>query len=81
MGVPSLHRIILDRNTVVAEGNGRRSCLLCRHFLLTKDDDGRYTARCEWHPRVEKHLSLMKRSYHLTAEMNAYKCYDWEGLA
>lgn len=80
MGVPNLHRIIMDRNTVTAESNGRRSCLLCSHFLLTHDEDGRYVARCEWHPRVEKHLNLMKRSYHLTAEMNAYLCYDWEDV-
>ncbi len=78
MGVPNLQRIILDRNQTEAEIRSMRSCLLCRHFRLAHSEDGRYLAQCEYHPRVSKHLDRMNRSYHLTAEMNAYKCYDWE---
>lgn len=80
MPAPRLHEVILKGQIDLAVCRGHQSCLLCRHFIRTKDDEGRHICLCKIKPRVYKRLNKMRRDYYLACESRAELCDYWEGL-
>lgn len=80
MPAPRLHEVILKGQIDLAVCRGRQSCLLCRHFIRTKDEEARHICLCEVNHRVYKRLNQVQRDYHVACESRAALCDYFGGL-